>query len=102
MYGGASPSTGFDCSGLVCYCYGWKYGHNAGNMRRGVKAAGNLKTSIDQLSVGDLVFCYYDSYTDGCNHVGIYVGGGQMIHAANPAYGVIKGSIFSFCGGGPY
>ena len=99
VYGGAGPDS-FDCSGLVCYAFGWKYGHSATRMCRGVVDAGNAKYSIDELSYGDLVFMNGD-YND-CGHVGIYIGNGKMVHAANPRYGICVANIFNFYCGGPY
>lgn len=99
VYGGAGPDS-FDCSGLVCYAFGWKYGHSATRMCRGVVDAGNAKYSIDELSYGDLVFMNGD-YND-CGHVGIYIGNGKMVHAANPRYGICVSNIFNFYCGGPY
>lgn len=96
VYGAAGPSS-FDCSGLICYIYGWKYGHSASAMMNGVRSSGNWKTSVSELSVGDLVFPYADG-----GHVGVYVGNGEYIHAANPSRGVVKDKIWSFVGGGPY
>ena len=72
-WGGASPETGFDCSGFLMYVYG-KLGvslpHNAA-MQYGLGTA----VSKDQLQPGDLVFF------DGLGHNGMYIGGGQFIHA---------------------
>jgi len=71
-YGGASPS-GFDCSGLVMYVYaqlGVSLPHNAA-----AQYGYGVPVSQDQLEPGDLVFF------DGLGHVGIYIGGGQFIHA---------------------
>jgi peptidoglycan DL-endopeptidase CwlO len=72
VWGGAAPG-GFDCSGLVVFAYGQlgiSLPHYTG-------ALWNVGTpvSIDQLEPGDLVFFY------GLGHVGIYIGGGQFIHA---------------------
>jgi peptidoglycan hydrolase-like protein with peptidoglycan-binding domain len=72
-WGGASPATGFDCSGLVMYVYakvGISLPHNAA-MQYGHGRA----VSRSQLRPGDLVFF------NGLGHVGIYVGGGRFIHA---------------------
>ncbi len=99
VYGGAGPDS-FDCSGLVCYSFGWKYGHSATRMCRGVVDRGVAKYSIDELEYGDLVFMNGD-YND-CGHVGIYIGNGQMVHAANPRYGICVSNIFNFYCGGPY
>jgi cell wall-associated NlpC family hydrolase len=73
LWGGASPGTGFDCSGLVMYVYaqlGISLPHYAA-------AQYQLGTPVDrsQLQPGDLVFF------DGLDHVGIYIGNGQFVHA---------------------
>jgi cell wall-associated NlpC family hydrolase len=73
LWGGASPATGFDCSGLVMYVYaqiGISLPHYAA-------AQYQLGTPVDrsQLQPGDLVFF------DALDHVGIYIGNGQFVHA---------------------
>lgn len=73
VWGGASPS-GFDCSGLVVYVFAQAgrpgLPHYTGSLwQMGVPVA------YSQLAPGDLVFFY------GLGHMGIYIGGGQMIHA---------------------
>jgi peptidoglycan DL-endopeptidase CwlO len=72
VWGGASPS-GFDCSGLVMYVFaqvGVSLPHNAA-----AQYGSGYPVSRSQLQPGDLVFF------DGLGHVGIYIGGGQFIHA---------------------
>jgi cell wall-associated NlpC family hydrolase len=72
VYGGASPS-GFDCSGLIMYVFaqvGVSLPHNAA-----AQYSMGVSVSRDQLQPGDLVFF------NGLGHAGIYVGGGQFIHA---------------------
>lgn len=72
VWGGASPS-GFDCSGFIMYVYaqvGISLPHNAA-MQYGYGSP----VSRDQLEAGDLVFF------DGLGHAGIYIGGGNFIHA---------------------
>jgi cell wall-associated NlpC family hydrolase len=74
VYGGASPS-GFDCSGLVMYAYaqvGVSLPHNTVAQWN---YSNSVSVSRSQLQPGDLVFFY------GLGHVGIYVGGGNFIHA---------------------
>jgi cell wall-associated NlpC family hydrolase len=74
VWGGASPS-GFDCSGLVMYVYaqlGVSLPHYAGSQYSYPNA---VHPSRSELQPGDLVFFA------GLGHVGIYIGGGQFIHA---------------------
>jgi cell wall-associated NlpC family hydrolase len=72
VWGGASPG-GFDCSGLVMYAYG----RMGISLPHGSIAQYSVGVSVpkDQLQPGDLVFFY------GLGHVGIYIGGGQFVHA---------------------
>lgn len=77
VYGGTSPS-GFDCSGLVYYCYkhfGYSVNRTAASL-----ALNGRSVSSDALQVGDiLLFTSRDGSYIG--HTGLYVGGGQFIHA---------------------
>ncbi len=87
VWGGASPS-GFDCSGLVMYVYaqiGIGLSHGATDQQRA-----SHPVSISNLQPGDLVFFGNASYS---HHVGIYVGGGTMIHAPHTGTVVQYGSI---------
>jgi peptidoglycan DL-endopeptidase CwlO len=73
VWGGSTPS-GFDCSGFVSYVY-----RSVGiSLPRTSSAQQNVGTriSLNQLQPGDLVFRGSPAY-----HVGIYIGGGQYIHA---------------------
>lgn len=92
---GATGPDSFDCSGLVCYCYGYARGRTTYDMINSLKASGDWKTSLDELSYGDLVFPH-------SGHVGIYLGNGQMVHASSPGVGVVIGPVYSFYGGGTY
>lgn len=71
VWGGSSPS-GFDCSGLAMYAYG-KVGVSMAHYTGAIWSA-FPKVSGD-LQPGDLVFF------SGLGHMGIYIGGGQMVHA---------------------
>jgi cell wall-associated NlpC family hydrolase len=72
VWGGASPG-GFDCSGLVMYAYG----QVGVSLPHSSYALWNVGVPVprDQLQPGDLVFF------SGLGHVGIYMGGGQFVHA---------------------
>lgn len=94
VYGAFGPNA-FDCSGLVCYSYGYARGRSTYQMISSLQGSGDWKTDMSQLNVGDLVFPH-------SGHVGIYLGNGQYVHAANPGAGVVVGSLTSFYGGGSY
>jgi cell wall-associated NlpC family hydrolase len=72
VWGGAAPG-GFDCSGLVM----WAYAQVGVSLPHSSYAQYNygVPVSEDELAPGDLVFF------DGLGHVGIYIGGGQFVHA---------------------
>lgn len=91
VYGGASPS-GFDCSGLVYYC-ALQNGRTLPRCADEQYYAGGTYVSFENLAVGDLVFFSAD-WSYEIEHVGIYVGGGQFIHAPHTG-DVVKISGFS-------
>ena len=83
VWGGSSPSSGFDCSGFVC----WVINHSGWNVgRTDAKGLKNLCTvvSADEAKPGDLIFFKGTYATNGASHVGIYVGNGMMLHCGNP------------------
>lgn len=88
IYGGTAPS-GFDCSGFTSYVYK-KYGVSLSRTAAGQYSNG-VAVSKGELQPGDLVMFG----KSGINHVGIYIGGGKMIHAANPSRGVTTDTINS-------
>lgn len=92
VWGGASPG-GFDCSGLVMYVYaqlGISLPHSAA-----AQFGAGTPLSFSELAPGDLVF-FGDG---GISHVGIYIGGGSMIHAPFEGETV---QIAPVSGGGSY
>ena len=87
VWGGASPRSGFDCSGLVQYVYG-KLGIPLPHYTVSQYGRGR-PVSRSSLRPGDLVFFY------GLNHVGIYAGGGKYIHAPSSGSTVRWASLAS-------
>ena len=77
VWGGSTPTGGFDCSGLTMYVYrqlGISLDHYAA-----WQFLEGERVTTEQLQPGDLVFFHPKS--DGPGHVGIYMGDGKMIHA---------------------
>jgi cell wall-associated NlpC family hydrolase len=77
VWGGSTPTGGFDCSGLVMYVYrqlGITLDHYAA-----WQFLEGRRVSTGDLQPGDLVF--FEPKSDGPGHVGIYVGAGKMINA---------------------
>ena len=73
--GGASPSTGFDCSGLVSWAYAQAGHPGLPHYSGALWNAGTRITSTSDLAPGDLVFF------NGLDHVGMYIGGGEFVEA---------------------
>ena len=83
VYGGTSLSGGVDCSGFTQAIYR-EYGISIPRDAAS-QAYGGTRISRGDLQPGDLVFY---SNGGGISHVGMYIGGGQIVHAANRATGV--------------
>jgi cell wall-associated NlpC family hydrolase len=93
-YGGSSPSTGFDCSGLTSYVYG----HFGKPIPRTAEAQFQRFRRISESRAwgGDLVFFHVNSSPSSyVYHVGIYEGNGRMVSAADPAEGILRQTIWS-------
>lgn len=84
VYGGSSLTDGADCSGFVMRIYE-HFGIDTGRSSRDQAAKGR-QIAIDAVQPGDLLFYASGSYI---NHVAIYIGGGQVIHAASSRTGII-------------
>jgi hypothetical protein len=83
VWGGSSPATGFDCSGFVSWVInhsGWSMGRLTANGLMGRCAI----IPPSEARPGDLIFFQGTYDVSGASHVGIYVGGGMMIHCGNP------------------
>ena len=89
VYGGKSPEDGIDCSGFVYYVYkqfGYTLYPGATNQWNTLSDTVIPKSD---LRPGDLVFFSDNGQVSGMTHVGLYIGDGKMVHAANPTKGVI-------------
>ena len=90
--GGSSPSTGFDCSGFTSYVYK-NFGVSLSRSSKGQINDG-VAVSRSDLQPGDVVV-FNNSGNTAIGHVGIYIGGDNFIHAANPSQGVTITSLSS-------
>ncbi len=96
VYGGNSPSEGFDCSGMVCYVFN-QLGVSLPRTTYGqidyLQSKGAWKTDLSELNPGDIVFPH-------TGHVGIYAGDGMFIDAPKPGMTVQYRALYGFYGGG--
>ncbi len=93
VWGGTTPS-GFDCSGLTQYCYR-EIGVTIPRTSRTQFRVGAFipPNRLDLLAPGDLVFFGRDGDPGRIHHVGIYVGGGDYIHAPQTGQRVSTSSL---------
>ena len=85
VWGGTDPHTGADCSGFTGYVL-----RNAGGVaisRSSAEQAGEGRTvSAENMQPGDLLFY---AKGGGVNHVAMYIGNGQIVHASSSKTGII-------------
>lgn len=98
VFGGSSPGSGFDCSGLVAYVYG----KNGVSMPRTAAEQFSRGKSVrfDELAPGDLIF-QSGTYKAGISHVAIYIGDGKILHAKGEKYGIVIDSVGPWKPGAP-
>jgi cell wall-associated NlpC family hydrolase len=84
VWGGTSLTKGADCSGFVMSVFK-KYGISLSHSSR-AQANEGTKISLSDLKPGDLIF--YGNSSGTINHVAIYIGGGQIVHASSPKTGI--------------
>ena len=89
-YGGATPSSGLDCSGLVKYVFEQVTGVTLPRSARDQAKVGE-KVNLDALQPGDLVF--FNTRRHAFSHVGIYLGDNSFIHSPNRRGSVIVANI---------
>jgi cell wall-associated NlpC family hydrolase len=93
VFGAADPNVGFDCSGLTM----WAWAQAGVSLPHSSAAQYSALPHVAQSDVqpGDLLFFY-----SPISHVGMYVGGGRMIHASHPGVPVAVVSVYwdSFVG----
>ena len=82
VLGGNGPSS-FDCSGFTKYVYA-QFGYSL-NRTATDQLQNGVSVSRDELQPGDLVFFKYRT-SKPVSHVGIYIGGGEFIHASTNRY----------------
>ncbi len=87
---GASGGGAFDCSGFTRHVLSRVEGVNLPHSSREQYGYGS-KVSRDNLKAGDLLF--FHTNRSGISHVGIYIGNGKFVHAANPRRGVTTDSV---------
>src|SRR5439155_23795021 len=91
VFGGTSPA-GFDCSGFVYYIHN----HSGAPVGRGMwqQYNGGAHIPMSSLQPGDTLF-FANTYMPGLSHDGIYIGGGQFIHASDERTGVTISSMYT-------
>ena len=88
VHGGTGPNS-FDCSGLTTYAFR-QVGVGLPRTSRGQYSGAGRAVPTSQIQPGDLVFYY-----GGPSHVAIYIGGGKIVHAANPRRGIRVAGLHS-------
>lgn len=85
VWGGTNPNTGADCSGFVQYVLRNAAGVSLPRTSREQAKAGRAVTASEMLP-GDLIF--YTNSSGVVNHVAMYIGNGQIVHAASRRSGI--------------
>lgn len=87
VHGGKSLESGTDCSGFTCFIYA-DFGYSIGRTPSGQLSSAGRSIDYSEIQPGDII-CYTSNGGKSCTHVGLYIGDGQIIHAANSRKGVI-------------
>ena len=89
VWGGTSLTNGADCSGFVLSVFK-KFGVNLPHYSVSQSQCGTY-VSMNDIKAGDLVFY---GYGNSINHVAIYIGNGQVVHASSPSTGIKISSVY--------
>lgn len=81
--GGTDLNTGVDCSGFTMKVYE-HFGYSLSHSSK-VQATQGTAISIDNIQIGDIIFY---GYNGSVSHAALYIGNGQIVHAATPADGI--------------
>lgn len=84
VFGGSDPYSGVDCSGFTRYVMQHGAGINLVHSSTGQSRQGR-EIEVEQAKAGDLIFYGGSNYID---HVGIYMGDGQIVHASTVKTGI--------------
>lgn len=87
--GGSSLTKGTDCSGFTCYIYR-DFGYSISRTPSGQYTSAGRSIEAEEIQPGDII-CYSSNGGKSCTHVALYIGEGQIVHAANSRKGVITG-----------
>ncbi|MDO5718518.1 MAG: NlpC/P60 family protein [Tissierellia bacterium] len=90
VFSGSSPDQGFDCSGFTSYLYREYAGVELARVTTG-QAGNGYSVSKDNIQPGDIIL-FQNEWSDYIDHVAIYVGEGNYIHAATEERGVVVDS----------
>lgn len=85
VWGGTSLTKGADCSGFVQTLYK-NFGYSIPRTSREQAVSAGVKVSVDNIQKGDLIF--YTNSSGTVNHVAMYIGNGQIVHASNAREGI--------------
>ncbi len=88
VHGGNSLETGTDCSGFTMLVYA-QYGYSLSRTPSGQLSSAGRSIDYSEIQPGDII-CYTENGTK-CSHVAIYIGDGQIVHAANSRKGICIG-----------
>lgn len=84
VYGGLDPNTGVDCSGFTRYVMQHAAGISLSHSSRAQSGEGRV-ISYSEIKPGDLIFYGGTGYI---NHVALYIGNGQVVHASTERTGI--------------